>query len=282
MYTATDKLPRALGDNRDNTMEEVMGGKVICDGVLCSILHAMSGSASPNREEFITVIERECDEEELAASWKKLFTHFNEAVCDNEKKPIIEITRRSNRKVIRDIVEQLIKIDKADSTKLFFMPWDYELRCFEGDSAVRAKLIREQMTSEIDGKIDALEAKMEEKNKALVELIQVKIGEIMDSKQGSVAPSYAAVASRDGHAGVQDWSQQDGHGQARAVVGGGGSGSQGRGGWSTQGRRNRTSGLRAEDRTDRSRSSSKRRRGEEGDIIEVEDQTNKLEDRSRH
>ena len=35
--------------------QEVMGGKVICDGVLCSILHAMSGSASPNRKEFISV-----------------------------------------------------------------------------------------------------------------------------------------------------------------------------------------------------------------------------------
>ena len=126
-------------------------------------------------------------------SWKKLFTYFDKATCDTEKKPIIQITRRSVHKIVRDIIDQLIKVDKtAEASKLFFMPWDFELKSFVGDTANRAKYIKEQLTNEIDVKIDALQEIMEEKNKALVELIQVKFSEVLSNVPGM---SYAAKAA---------------------------------------------------------------------------------------
>ena len=258
-----------------------MGGKVICDGVLCSILHAMSGSASPNREEFMSVIERECDENELTVAWKKLFTHFNEAICDTEKKPIIDIVRRTTKKIIRDIVEQLIKVDKTVSSQLFFMPWDFELKSFEGDSVERARLIKEQMASEMDTRIDALENKMEEKNKALVELIQAKFSEMMEHKSNP-GLSYAAATSRGASSDTQGGTNGSVGGGvlgagARSAGGGGGTS----GTWSELGheRSRHGGGLRPVDSRDRSRSSSKRRRGENGEIIEVDDQPHHHGDR---
>ena len=93
-------------------------------------------------------------------------------------------------------MEQLIKVDKTVSSQLFFMPWDFELICFEGDSAERARLIKEQMASEMDTRIDALENKMEEKNKALVELIQAKFSEIMEH-QNNPGLSYVGYKRID-------------------------------------------------------------------------------------
>ena len=92
VYTEADKSSKTLGDI-DNRMitEEAMWRRVICDGLLCSILHALSGSASPNKEEFISVMQRECDEEDLMKSWKMLFTFYKDVHCDTEKKPIIQI-----------------------------------------------------------------------------------------------------------------------------------------------------------------------------------------------
>ena len=89
---------------------DVMGNRVICDGLLCSILNAMSYAA--NKDEFITVIERDCDEEEILLSRKKLFSFYSDIQCDKQKKPILQITRGSVRKNIEDIVEQMIKIDE--------------------------------------------------------------------------------------------------------------------------------------------------------------------------
>ena len=82
---------------------DVLGQKVICDGLLCSILRAMSHSA--NKEEFISVIDRDCDEMEILQSRKKLFTYYCDVNCDKQKKPVKDITRGSKRKNIEDIVE---------------------------------------------------------------------------------------------------------------------------------------------------------------------------------
>ena len=129
-------------------MQEVMGRKVICDGLLCSILHAMSHSA--NKEDFISVIERICDEEEILLSRKKLFTLFSDVICDKQKKPVLKITRGSVRKNIEDIVEKMIKIDKGESSGIFFMPWDYVIKPFETDTEYRAKLIEKEVGTEND------------------------------------------------------------------------------------------------------------------------------------
>ena len=80
---------------------DVMGHRVICDGLLCSILNAMSHAA--NKDEFISVIERDCDEEEILLSRRRLFTFYSDIQCERQKKPILQITRGSVRKNIEDI-----------------------------------------------------------------------------------------------------------------------------------------------------------------------------------
>ena len=56
------------------------------------------------------MMQRECDEEDLMKSWKMLFTFYKDVHCDTEKKPIIQILRRSLNKIVRDIVDHLVKI----------------------------------------------------------------------------------------------------------------------------------------------------------------------------
>ena len=113
--TVTDDVVETHDTGQNNVenlgpTQEVMGRKVICDGLLCSILHAMSHAA--NKEEFISVIDRECEEAEILSSRKKLFTYFCDVRCDKQKKPILEITRGSKRKNIEDIVGQMKTVDK--------------------------------------------------------------------------------------------------------------------------------------------------------------------------
>ena len=75
----------------DPGQRDVMGKKVICDGLLCSILRAMSSSS--NKDEFISVIERDCDENEILGARQKLFNFYPDVMCDKQKKPILKITR---------------------------------------------------------------------------------------------------------------------------------------------------------------------------------------------
>ena len=120
------------GENLGPGQVDVLGQRVICDGLLCSILHAMSHSAS--KEEFISVIDRECEEAEILQSRKKLCTCFKDVHCDRQKKPILDITRGSKKKNIEDIIGQMLKVDKSVLSELFHMPWDYILKTFKSDT----------------------------------------------------------------------------------------------------------------------------------------------------
>ena len=71
--------------------QEVMGDRVICDGLLCSILHSMSSTA--NFDECVSVIERESDENEIMEAKTKLFIFFDTAECPAQKKKIMQITQ---------------------------------------------------------------------------------------------------------------------------------------------------------------------------------------------
>ena len=176
-------------------LQDVMGKKVICDGLLCSILRSMSNAA--NKDEFVSVIERDCDEEEILASRRKLFTFYNDVVCDKQKKPVIQITRGSVRKNIEDIVEQMVKIDKVETSEIFYMPWDYVIKPFKGDTEVRAELIEKELSTEFDAKIDTLKNEMNIKNQALLEVINNKFNEVIKhvSTVNAAQPlSFAAVA----------------------------------------------------------------------------------------
>ena len=123
--------------------EEVMGSKVICDGLLCSILHRMSSSA--NQEEFISVIVRDISEKEILESRRKLFTYFDQEICSSQKKPILQVTRTTVNGNVRDIVTQMAKIDLTTFTNLFCMPWEYKLEALETDTVRRSKKIEKEI-----------------------------------------------------------------------------------------------------------------------------------------
>ena len=175
-----------------HVQEDVQGNKVICDGLLCSILHAVSHFA--NKEEFVSVIERECGEHEIIAARRKLFTFYRDVICDKQKKPVLDITRGSVKKNIEDIVEQILKVDQNVKSQIFYMPWDYVMKPFTSDTEIRADLIEKELGAEIDIKIDSLKQEMVVKNQAIIELIHSKFNEVI--KQVSVSnkgPSYASV-----------------------------------------------------------------------------------------
>ena len=117
-------------------------------------------SYSANKEEFVSVIERDCDEQEVLTSRKKLFTFYSDVMCDKQKKPVLDITRGSVKKNIEDIVEHMIKIDKMEQSQVFFMPWDYVIKPFSSDTDIRAELIERELGTEIDTKIDSLKQEM--------------------------------------------------------------------------------------------------------------------------
>ena len=164
-------------------------------------------SNAANKDEFISVIERDCDEGEILASRQKLFNFYNDVVCDKQKKPILQITRGSVRKNIEDIVEQMVKIDKVETSEIFFMPWDYTIKTFNGDTELRAELIEKELCTEFNAKIDTLKNEMNIKNQALLEVINNKFNEVIKHVSAGSAPqplSFAAVAGarHPGGAGV--------------------------------------------------------------------------------
>ena len=186
---------------------DVVGSKVICDGLLCSILHAMSHVS--NKDEFISVVERDCDEQEILAAREKLFKYFSDVICDKQKKPILDITRSSVRKNIEDILEQMRKVDKTLMSQIFFMPWDYAIKPFKGDTEIRADLMEKDLGIVVDSKIESLKNEMRIKNQAIMELIHNKFNEVIQhvssSSNPQSTPSYASVASHgkgEGHHSV--------------------------------------------------------------------------------
>ena len=206
--------------------QDVMGHRVICDGLLCSILKAMSNSA--NKDEFISVIERDCDEEEILASRLKLFSFYGDVVCDKQKKPILEITRGSVRKNIEDIVMHMVKIDKTETSEIFYMPWNYVAKPFNSDSDIRAEMIEKELCTEMDAKIDTLKNEMNAKNQALMEVINTRFHEVIQqvstmtaSQPVSFAAAVAANARQPGAGlgNVQENGAQPGP-TARGPVGG--------------------------------------------------------------
>ena len=82
---------------------------VIVDGLLCSIIKALSRSASV--PELIGSIESEVNETVIKTSWFRLFSHFNEVWDDARKMKVIDIKKQSNRIMLEDIIAQLKRVD---------------------------------------------------------------------------------------------------------------------------------------------------------------------------
>ena len=142
-------------------VDDTGGGQAfIIDGLLCSILRALSRTASPSQ--LADVIERIVPENEVKTAWLKLFTHFNDVMDPSRKKCIIDIDRESTKRRVADIVAQLGKVDRENDVRGFLvMPWNYVIRDFESDSEERSRIWEEEKNKDYDARIVSLEKKME-------------------------------------------------------------------------------------------------------------------------
>ena len=162
---------------------------MIKDGLLCSILCALS--RSPNIEELISCIERDTpDVSEILEARRKLFTYFSGVMCTDRKKLILDIDRHTTKNYIKDVVDQLLKVDKVSEAKMFCMPYNYVVRKFEAESERLSKAIEKEMSNEFDLKIEALEHRMNEKQRALHDSILENINRVLGQR-----PSYASIAN---------------------------------------------------------------------------------------
>ena len=180
-----------LSEESTHQLSKINGDPLICDGLLCSILHRTSSIA--NEEELISAIVRDISEPEILLARTKLFIFFDKNICSVQKKPILQIKRTTVDRNVRDIVTKLVKVDKTLYSKVFCMPWDYKLEPFDTDSSKRSKKVEAEIACDVDEKINALEAKMKEQNKALVELFNSKFSEVLKNMSGS-SSTYAAAA----------------------------------------------------------------------------------------
>ena len=179
---------------------DVLGEKVINDGLLCSILLALSGS--PGTEDLISRIERDIsDVSEILLARKKLFTFYSGIICGERKKLILDIERQTTRNYIKDIVDQLVKIDKVTDGKMFCMPFDYKIRKFETEEARVAHVIETEISNEFDLKIEALEKRMNEKNRALHDSILESVTKSLQQHSTSYAGAVLGARQVEGAGG---------------------------------------------------------------------------------
>ena len=105
----------------------------ICNGLLCSIMKALSRNAS--KKELASVIARDCSEDVVKEAWILLFSFFSEAEDRSQKKKIISITRESKLKMVEDILTQLDHVSRNQpDAVLLVMPWDYTMKEFESEN----------------------------------------------------------------------------------------------------------------------------------------------------
>ena len=142
---------------------------------------------------------------------KKLFSHYNEVKCTNQQKPILEIQRKSTRAYVKDIVDQMVKVDKKVEVNMFCLPWDYVLKPLASDSELITQEMEKQVSEEIDMKINKLEQRLNEKHRILHDSILASVNKALKENKNS-RPSYANVAA------VHSQGQQhggQGHGQSQ-------------------------------------------------------------------
>ena len=171
--------------------EDVMGAKVINNGLLCSILQCMS--SAPNAEDLIARIERDVEKPEILEARKKLFSYFRDVICNERKKPVLEVERNTTKRYIQDIVNQLLKVDRETEIKMFCMPYDYDRQKFESEGERFKNVIEKEVANEFDLKIEALEHRMNEKHRELHNSIVESVNRAMQAKT-----SYASAAAYGG------------------------------------------------------------------------------------
>ena len=138
------------GGTQPSVQIDVIGNKVINDGLLCSILHAKSHVI--NAEDLIGRIERACDLDVILESRKKLFTFYSDVTCSERNKLILDIERQSKRRYIKDVVDQIFKIDTANDASVFCRPYDYVLEKFPSESERVSGVIEQEIVGELNSR----------------------------------------------------------------------------------------------------------------------------------
>ena len=130
---------------------------------------------------------------EILDARKKLFTYFSDVICNERKKPILEVERNSTKRYVQDIVNQLLKVDRETEIQMFCMPCDYERQKFVSEGERITNVIEKEIANEFDLKIKALEHRMNEKHRALHDSIVESVNRAIQSKT-----SYASAAAYGG------------------------------------------------------------------------------------
>ena len=177
-------------------MEETVDGrKIICDGLVCSIAQALSRKADVS--DIVSAVAREYDNEEITNSWKNYFGVFKDVMCKDRKKPIIDIARTEMRLCISDIVNHLNSFEKEDDLSFLVMPWMTKINPLENDGEIVARTIVEANSGHVEQKIDAMEKRIDMKNKAFFESLQCEMRTLIAGINSSASnPSFASVAAR--------------------------------------------------------------------------------------
>ena len=177
-------------------MEETVDGrKIICDGLVCSIAQALSRKADVS--DIVSAVAREYDNEEITNSWKNYFRVFKDVMCKDRKKPIIDIARTEMRLCISDIVNHLNSFEKEDDLSFLVMPWMTKINPLENDGEIVARTILEANSGHVEQKIDAMEKRIDMKNKAFFESLQCEMRTLIAGINSSASnPSFATVAAR--------------------------------------------------------------------------------------
>ena len=194
-----------VDDPGGGVSEDSVRTPVIVDGLLCSILKAISRSAS--QAELINVIEKVASESEVKTSWQKLFTMFDEAMDPTRKKRIIDIERETTKKRIIDLVSQLSKIERENDIRVMFaFPWSYVIKEFESETEERGRLWQEEVSKDYESKINNLEKKMDKKHLELLAALNNMVQNIGATQQqvsftSANQRTYAGVAGGRAHVG---------------------------------------------------------------------------------
>ena len=163
--------------------------QVIVDGLLCSIIKALSKATS--ERELIDAIEHTMTEIEIKESWWKLFNFYSDAWDDGRKMLVKDIKRQSNKLMIEDIVKQLKKKDVNSDLDMFVLPWFYTMKKFETDSEKMSNEWVKETAKDNEDRFNALENRIEKKHNDLVN----QLHEWSTSIVKLMKPSYSNAAS---------------------------------------------------------------------------------------
>ena len=135
------------------------GVRVIIDGLLCSIVKAIS--RFPNDHEFVNIIETAIVETEVKEAWVKLFSYFNDVLDEVRKIPIIEIRRQSKRLMIEDMVKLIRRKDLLSDCHIFVLPWFYNINPFVTENQRIGGIWQKETVVETEKRFNDLESRIE-------------------------------------------------------------------------------------------------------------------------